>query len=174
MENLDDDRILNSFLTVILATLRSNFFQLGSDGKPKTYLSFKLNSREIGFLPLPRPMVEIHSILPRVEGIHLRGGKVARGGLRWSDRMEISAPRCAGAGQGADGQECGDRAGRLQAASSASSAAGQRARSLDGGRYRMLQTFIRGLLDLTDNLLGNEIAPPLNVKCGSTATIRTW
>ena len=164
VENLDDDRILNSFLTVILATLRSNFFQLGSDGKPKTYLSFKLNSREIGFLPLPRPMVEIWVYSPRVEGIHLRGGKVARGGLRWSDRMEdfrtevlglVKAQMVKNAVIVPVGSKGGFICKQLPPASE------REAWMAEG--IECYKTFIRGLLDLTDNLLGNEIAPPHNV-----------
>src|SRR5262249_32913806 len=81
--NLDEDRILRRFFNLILATLRTNFFQRGCRS-----ISFKLDSRLIEELPLPRPLVEIWVYAPRVEAIHLRGGKVARGGIRWSDRRE--------------------------------------------------------------------------------------
>ena len=86
--NLDEDRILRRFLSVIQATLRTNWYQHGPDGHHKPYHAFKLDPTRIPELPLPRPMFEIFVYAPRVEGVHLRGGKVARGGLRWSDRRE--------------------------------------------------------------------------------------
>jgi glutamate dehydrogenase len=73
---------------LIKATLRSNFFQEGDDGHSKPYFSFKLSPRDIPDMPRPVPLYEIFVYSPRVEGVHLRGGKVARGGLRWSDRLE--------------------------------------------------------------------------------------
>ena len=86
--NLDDDRILNAFRTVILAVLRTNFWQPNAEGRVKEDISFKIESKAIPFLPKPWPMYEIWVYSPRVEGTHLRGAKVARGGLRWSDRFE--------------------------------------------------------------------------------------
>lgn len=86
--SLDEDRILRSFLTVIKATLRTNFFQKADDGKPHAYVSMKFDPQAIPDLPAPRPAFEIWVYSPRVEGVHLRFGKVARGGLRWSDRRE--------------------------------------------------------------------------------------
>ncbi|MCG8691727.1 MAG: NAD-glutamate dehydrogenase, partial [Minwuiales bacterium] len=86
--SLDEDRILRRFLNLVQSTLRTNFFQPAADGDPKTYVSFKLDSQAINELPLPRPFREIFVYSPRVEGVHLRGGRVARGGLRWSDRRE--------------------------------------------------------------------------------------
>ena len=86
--SLDHDRILRSYLTHIRATLRTNYFQLGDDGKHHAYMSFKLEPSEIPDLPQPRPRFEIFVYSPRVEGVHLRFGAVARGGLRWSDRRD--------------------------------------------------------------------------------------
>ena len=94
VSSAEDDRILRRVLNLIEATLRTNYFQTGSDGQPKPYLSIKLDSAKIDDLPLPRPMVEIFVYSPRVEGIHLRGGKVARGGIRWSDRREDFRTKC--------------------------------------------------------------------------------
>jgi glutamate dehydrogenase len=88
VESLDEDRILRSFLHVVGAILRTNFFQVADDGGPRPCLSFKLDPSGVPLLPLPRPRFEIFVYSPRVEGVHLRGGKVARGGLRWSDRPE--------------------------------------------------------------------------------------
>ncbi|WP_405694338.1 NAD-glutamate dehydrogenase [Streptomyces sp. NBC_01185] len=86
--SLDEDRILRSFLTVIKATLRTNYFQLADDHEPHNYVSMKFDPQAIPDLPAPRPAYEIWVYSPRVEGVHLRFGKVARGGLRWSDRRE--------------------------------------------------------------------------------------
>ncbi len=86
--NVEDDRIINAFLTVILATVRTNFWQVTEAGEYRPTISFKIESGLIDFLPQPRPLFEIWVYSPRVEGTHLRGAKVARGGLRWSDRQE--------------------------------------------------------------------------------------
>ncbi|HXT22395.1 MAG TPA: NAD-glutamate dehydrogenase domain-containing protein, partial [Thermoanaerobaculia bacterium] len=88
VQSLDEDRILRGFLAVIKETLRTNFFQTTPDGHHKPYLSFKLDSRSIRQLPDPKPRFEIFVYSPRMEGVHLRGGMVARGGIRWSDRRE--------------------------------------------------------------------------------------
>jgi glutamate dehydrogenase len=85
VDSLDEDRILRSFLAVVRAMLRTNHFQPGTS---KPYLSFKLDPARVPLLPAPRPRFEIFVYSPRVEGVHLRGGAVARGGLRWSDRRE--------------------------------------------------------------------------------------
>ena len=84
VDSLDQDRILRGFLSVVTAMLRTNYFLPG----PKPYVSFKLDPHQIPLTPLPRPQFEIFVHSPRVEGVHLRGGTVARGGLRWSDRRE--------------------------------------------------------------------------------------
>lgn len=88
VESLDEDRILRRFLNTVQAMLRTNYYQLDGDGLPKATLAFKLDSHKIEQLPEPRPMVEISVYSPRVEGIHLRFGKIARGGIRWSDRPQ--------------------------------------------------------------------------------------
>src|SRR4029077_20772948 len=86
--SLDEDRILRSLLTLINATLRTNYFVRGEGGEPKSYLAVKLDPRQVPDLPAPRPRFEIFVYSPRFEGVHLRFGPVARGGLRWSDRRE--------------------------------------------------------------------------------------
>ncbi|MEW9898328.1 NAD-glutamate dehydrogenase [Chitinivorax sp. PXF-14] len=161
--NLDDDRILRSFLTVVLATLRTNYFQMAADGSPKPYLSFKLDSRAIDFLPLPKPMVEIWVYSPRVEGVHLRGGKVARGGLRWSDRMEDFRTEVLGLVKAQMVKNAvivpvGSKGGFV----CKQPPAGDREAVLAEG-IACYQTFIRGLLDLTDNRQGSTIVPPPEV-----------
>jgi glutamate dehydrogenase len=88
ISRVDDDRIVRAFLSAVLATLRTNFFRTDAAGTPRSYLSLKLEPRAVPEAPLPRPMFEIFVHSPRFEGVHLRMGKVARGGLRWSDRRE--------------------------------------------------------------------------------------
>ena len=87
-EILQKTRILRQFISTVMATMRTNAWQESAPGVIKPYLSFKLNPREVPGMPEPKPMFEIWVYSPRVEGVHLRGGKVARGGLRWSDRRE--------------------------------------------------------------------------------------
>ncbi len=88
VQKLDHDRILRAYKTLIEKTLRTSYFQVDAEGNPKTNLAFKLDSKNILELPLPRPFVEIYVYSTRVEAIHLRGGEIARGGIRWSDRHE--------------------------------------------------------------------------------------
>ncbi|HWD59569.1 MAG TPA: NAD-glutamate dehydrogenase domain-containing protein [Stellaceae bacterium] len=88
VESLDEDRILRAFRLLVLKSVRTNYFQTLPDGGAKPYLAVKLASSEIELLPLPRPLFEIYVYSPRTEGVHMRAGKVARGGIRWSDRRE--------------------------------------------------------------------------------------
>ncbi|GAB5510072.1 MAG: NAD-glutamate dehydrogenase [Hyphomicrobiales bacterium] len=88
VSSLDDDTILRRFLNLIQSILRTNFFQPGEDGKAKPTFAFKIDSKNVDGLPEPRPLREISVYSPRVEGVHLRGGMIARGGLRWSDRPQ--------------------------------------------------------------------------------------
>ena len=86
--NLDDDRIIRHFVEMMNATIRTNYFQPHPETGEKSYISFKILPEQISEVPLPVPKFEIFVYSPQVEGVHLRGGKVARGGLRWSDRRE--------------------------------------------------------------------------------------
>src|SRR5262249_4542421 len=88
VESLDQDRILRTIVLLMEATVRTNFFQKQEDGQPKSYLSIKLESKKIPDLPEPKPYREIFVYSPRVEAVHLRADKIARGGIRWSDRHE--------------------------------------------------------------------------------------
>ena len=165
VSNLDDDRILSAYRTAIEATLRTNAWQLGGDGQPKPYLSFKIASQQIPFLPKPVPLYEIFVYSPRMEGIHLRGARVARGGLRWSDRMEdfrtevlglVKAQMVKNAVIVPLGSKGGFVGKRLPPAS-------ERDAFLAEG-IACYSTFIRGLLDLTDNLVGGQVVPPPDVR----------
>ncbi|WP_439530665.1 NAD-glutamate dehydrogenase [Pannonibacter sp.] len=162
--SLDDDRILRRFQNVIDATLRTNFFQLGSDGKPKPTFAFKINSRAIEDMPQPRPFREISVYSPRVEGIHLRFGKVARGGLRWSDRPQdfrtevlglVKAQQVKNAVIVPVGSKGGFVPKRLPVG-------GDREAVFAEGT-EAYKIFIGSLLDVTDNLKGDTVLPPLEV-----------
>ena len=164
MANLDEDRILRGFLLLIRKSLRTNFYQLGADGDPKPYVSIKLASREIELLPLPRPLFEVYVYSPHVEGCHLRGGQVARGGLRWSDRKEDFRTEVLGLMKAQMVKNAvivpvGSKGGFVVKRPPA-----------EGGREALMKegiacyrTFISGLLDVTDNLDGSAVLPPKDV-----------
>jgi glutamate dehydrogenase len=159
--SLDEDRILRSYLTVIRATLRTNYYQSmdgTTDGTPKSWVSFKLDPHAIPDLPLPRPKFEIFVYSPRVEGVHMRMGYVARGGLRWSDRREDFRTEVLGLMKAQHvkntvivpvGAKGGFYPKRLPAG-----------RSRDDVQKEVVasyQTFIRGLLDVTDNIVNGKV-----------------
>ncbi|HYL03363.1 MAG TPA: NAD-glutamate dehydrogenase [Steroidobacteraceae bacterium] len=161
--SLDDDRILRAYLHLVRATLRTNFYQTGPDGQPKSYLAFKLDPAMIPDLPLPRPRFEIFVYSPRVEGVHLRMGQVARGGIRWSDRREDFRTEILGLMKAQNvkntlivpvGAKGGFVPKRLPS--------GTR-EEIQAEVVACYQTFIRGLLDLTDNIVAGRIAPPAQV-----------
>lgn len=163
--SLDEDRILRSFLTVINATLRTNYFQTASDGTPHGYVSMKLDPQAIPDLPAPRPQYEIWVYSPRVEGVHLRFGKVARGGLRWSDRREDFRTEILGLVKAQEvkntvivpvGAKGGFVGKRLP-----DPAVDRDAWQSEG--IACYKTFISGLLDITDNLVGGEVVHPEDV-----------
>ncbi|BCW72077.1 NAD-glutamate dehydrogenase [Arthrobacter sp. NicSoilB8] len=160
---LDADRVLRTFANLIRATLRTNYFQ------NKTHVSFKLSPAAIDGLPFPRPMFEIWVYSPRVEGVHLRFGKVARGGLRWSDRREdfrteilglVKAQTVKNAVIVPTGAKGGFYAKQLP-----DPATDRGAWMAEG--IESYKTFIRGLLDITDNLIvtpeGETVRPPADV-----------
>ncbi|MDQ0353689.1 glutamate dehydrogenase [Rhodoplanes tepidamans] len=88
VESLDEDRIVRRFVNLVLSAVRTSFYQLDRDGLPKAVMAIKFDSRRIDDLPLPRPLYEVFVYSPRLEAVHLRFGKVARGGIRWSDRPQ--------------------------------------------------------------------------------------
>ena len=160
--SLDDDRILRSFLRLVQATLRTNYFQLADDGQPKPYLSFKFDPALVPDLPLPRPMYEIWVYSPRTEGVHLRGGRVARGGIRWSDRREDFRTEILGLMKAQMVKNAvivpvGAKGGFVVKRPPSDREA---LREEVVACYRIL---MQGLLDLTDNLVGGETVPPRDV-----------
>ena len=161
VSNLDEDRILRHYLALIQATLRTNFFQRDADGEPKPWLAFKFDPARVPLLPEPRPMFEIFVCSPRVEGVHLRGGKVARGGLRWSDRLEDFRTEILGLVKAQQVKNAvivpvGSKGGFVVRRPPPG---GDREALLAEG-VACYQTYLRGLLDLTDNLVGGEVVPP--------------
>lgn len=164
VQSLDEDRILRQFLALILATLRTNWFARREDGSPRAVLAFKLDPQAVPGLPEPRPMFEIFVSSPRVEGVHLRGGKVARGGLRWSDRMEDFRTEVLGLVKAQIVKNAvivpvGSKGGFV--VRNPPSEGGREALQAEGlACYRL---FLSGLLDLTDNLVDGAVVPPTDV-----------
>ncbi|MCX5263851.1 NAD-glutamate dehydrogenase [Streptomyces sp. NBC_00199] len=163
--SLDEDRILRSFLTVIKATLRTNFFQERADGGPHDYVSMKFDPQAIPDLPAPRPAFEIWVYSPQVEGVHLRFGKVARGGLRWSDRREDFRTEVLGLVKAQMVKNTvivpvGAKGGFV--AKQLPDPAVDRDAWLAEG-ISSYKTFISALLDITDNMVGGEVVPPADV-----------
>ncbi|KHA70038.1 NAD-glutamate dehydrogenase [Pseudomonas chlororaphis] len=161
---LNEDRILRRYLDLIKATLRTNFYQTDANGQNKSYFSFKFNPHAIPELPKPVPKFEIFVYSPRVEGVHLRFGNVARGGLRWSDREEDFRTEVLGLVKAQQVKNSvivpvGAKGGFLP-----------RRLPLGGSRDEIAaegiacyRIFISGLLDITDNLKDGALVPPLNV-----------
>ncbi|MAL08179.1 MAG: glutamate dehydrogenase [Maricaulis sp.] len=159
--SLDHDRVLRRLLRLIEATLRTSYYQTGEDGRPKAHIAIKIASREVEELPLPKPHREIFVWSPNVEGVHIRFGPVARGGLRWSDRRDdfrtevlglVKAQQVKNAVIVPVGSKGGFYPKQLPRTGSREEwlAEGQSA-------YR---TFIRGLLDITDNIVDDVVSPP--------------
>lgn len=160
--SLDEDRILRSFLTLIKATLRTNFFQLTNTGEQHSYVSMKFDPQAIPELPAPRPAFEIWVYSPRVEGVHLRFGKVARGGLRWSDRREDFRTEILGLVKAQMVKNTvivpvGAKGGFV--AKNLPDPSVDRDAWLAEG-IASYKIFISALLDITDNMVGGEIVRP--------------
>jgi glutamate dehydrogenase len=163
VSSLDEDRILRAYLKLILATLRTNFYQTDSAGRAKAYVSFKLDPQKLPDLPLPRPKFEIFLYSPRVEGVHLRMGYVARGGIRWSDRREDFRTEVLGLMKAQNVKNTvivpmGAKGGFVVKRPPAGSR-----EDLQREVVACYQTFIRGLLDVTDNIVNGKIVPPTRV-----------
>ncbi len=163
VSSIDEDRILRSFISMIQATLRTGFYQL-RDGRPRDYISFKFDPARVPDLPKPRPYREIFVYGPRVEGVHLRFGSVARGGLRWSDRREDFRTEVLGLVKAQMVKNTvivpvGAKGGFFV---KRPPVGGDRDAQLAEGVacYRL---FINGLLDITDNLVDGAVVPPEQV-----------
>ena len=161
--SLDEDRILRSFITVIKGTLRTSFYQV-KNGSHRDYISFKFDASKLPDLPKPRPYREIFVYSPWVEGVHLRFGPVARGGLRWSDRREDFRTEVLGLVKAQMVKNTvivpvGSKGGFFV---KRSPVGGDRDAVLAEG-IACYKRFINALLDITDNIVDGKIVPPVDV-----------
>ncbi len=166
VDNLNEDTIIRRYLDLIKGTLRTNFYQIGANGEFKEYVCFKFSPRDIPDIPEPRPMFEIFVYSPRVEGVHLRGSKVARGGLRWSDRLQDYRTEVLGLVKAQQVKNS------VIVPSGAKGGFVVKQPPPEGGRKAMLEEgiacyriFIQALLDVTDNIVEGEIVSPSQVIC---------
>lgn len=161
VENLNEDRLLRAYFQLMQATIRTNFYQLAHRSSHAIALSLKLAPRSLSFVPDPKPLVEVFVYSPRMEGVHLRGGKVARGGLRWSDRYEDYRTEVLGLVKaqqvknaiivpvGAKGGFVAKRSDTLLDRD-----------AIQQEAIACYRIFIQGLLDVTDNLVDGRVLPP--------------
>ena len=162
--NVDEDRILNAFAGGISATLRTNFF-LTDNGEPKPYISIKLDPAKLPEIPLPKPKYEVFVYSTEVEGVHLRGGDIARGGLRWSDRREDFRTEVLGLMKAQVVKNTvivptGAKGGFFPK----HAPAGDRDAIMQNG-ISCYKTFIRALLDITDNVVDGKVVTPEGIVC---------
>jgi glutamate dehydrogenase len=160
----DDDRILRGCVAVLRAALRTNYYRIGADGRPRATFALKLDSQQIAELPQPRPRFEIYVYSPEVEGVHLRMGAVARGGLRWSDRRDDFRTEVLGLMKAQNVKNtlivpAGAKGGFVARRLTPTMDRDEQQRT-GIAAYR---NFIGGLLDLTDNLDGRRLVPPPRV-----------
>src|SRR6185503_15056047 len=161
--SLDEDLILRALLHLVLATLRTNWFQeLDTAGNPPPCVALKFDPGAIPDLPLPRPMFEIFVYSPRVEGVHLRAGKVARGGLRWSDRREDFRTEVLGLMKAQQVKNAvivpvGSKGGFVVKQPPTA------AEAMQEEGIECYKTYLRGLLDITDNIVEGKVIPPHDV-----------
>ncbi len=164
VSSLDEDRILRRFVNLVDAALRTTFYQRGSDGRPKAAIAIKYESAKVEGLPLPRPLYEVFVYSPQVEGVHLRFGHVARGGLRWSDRPQdfrtevlglVKAQQVKNAVIVPVGAKGGFVPKRLPLGGSRD--------AVQAEGISAYETFVSSLLDLTDNLKAGEVVHPQDV-----------
>ncbi len=161
--SLDEDRALRRIAHLVKAITRTNYYQASTDGQPKSYMSFKIDSNAVVDLPAPKPFREIWVASPQVEGVHLRFGPVARGGLRWSDRRDdfrtevldlVKAQQVKNAIIVPVGAKGGFFPKRLPH---------RGAPGFQEAGVEAYKTFLRGLLDITDNIKDEQIVPPRDV-----------
>ncbi len=165
VENLNEDRVLRQYLALVLATLRTNYWRCDENGDRRGFLSFKFDPSKVPGLPEPKPLFEIFVYSTRFEGVHLRGGRVARGGLRWSDRPEDFRTEILGLVKAQIVKNTvivpvGSKGGFVL--KNAPPATDREALMKEG--VACYQNYLRGLLDITDNLVGGQVIPPPRVR----------
>jgi glutamate dehydrogenase len=164
--SLDDDRIIRRFVNLINASLRTNFYQSDEDGEPRQTFAFKFDPRQIEDLPAPRPFREIFVYSPRLEGVHMRFGKVARGGLRWSDRPQDFRTEVLGLAKAQQVKNAvivpvGAKGGFVPH----NLPVGGTREEIFAEGIEAYKIFVSSLLSITDNLDGDQvIAPPSTVR----------
>ena len=164
--NAEEDQVLRLFFNLVQATVRTNYFQTDAAGNPKPYISLKFDCCKIYAMPLPRPLYEIFVHGPDVEGVHMRAGKVARGGLRWSDRYEDYRTEILGLMKAQIVKNTvivptGSKGGFVIK----KSLEGLSQEARQDAVVLCYQTFIRGLLDITDNIKFGKTVSPLQTRC---------
>ncbi len=162
VQSSDHDRILRTIMELVEATLRTNYFQKTDQGDAKDYLSMKFDCKKIKYMPAPKPFREVFVCSPRMEAIHLRGDKIARGGLRWSDRHEDYRTEVLGLMKA----QMVKNAVIVPMGSKGGFVVKRPTKTRDefiAEGIECYKIFIRGLLDITDNQSGTKIIPPKNV-----------
>lgn len=164
--NSAEDKVIKKLIELVCNTLRTNYFQKNVDGFHKNYISFKLDSKNIEELPLPKPYAEIFVYSVSMEGIHLRGGKISRGGLRWSDRVEDYRTEVLGLMKAQMAKNAiivpnGAKGGFLVKNAETFNSK----ESFFAAGVECYKTLLRGMLDITDNVILGEIVKPKNVVC---------
>ena len=166
VDNLSEDRVLRQYLALMLATTRTNFWTRDAEGRRRSFLSFKFDSSKVPGLPPPKPMFEIFVYSPRFEGVHLRGGRVARGGLRWSDRMEDYRTEVLGLVKA----QMVKNAVIVPAGSKGGFVCKQMPKdavreTIAAEGEAVYRLFISSLLEVTDNRVLGKIVPPADTVC---------
>lgn len=164
VESLDDDRIIRRYVDMIVATVRTNYYQVCENNQSKPWLSLKLKPSNIPEIPAPVPAFEIFVYAPDIEGVHLRGGKVARGGLRWSDRQEDFRTEVLGLVKAQQVKNTvivpvGAKGGFVCKKQHNFTTRDD----IFAEGQRCYKQFIRALLDVSDNIIEGEVIPPKNV-----------
>lgn len=163
LNNLEEYLLLKNYLQVILAIVRTNYYQKDANGAPKRYVSFKISSGTLEGIPLPKPLFEIYVFSAYMEGVHLRGGKVARGGIRWSNRHKdfrseilnlVKAQQVKNATIVPVGSKGGFIGTKLPS---------PKAKDYEAKGIECYKTLMRGLLDITDNLVKGELVAPKDI-----------
>jgi glutamate dehydrogenase len=168
VENLDEDRILRHFVNAVRSAIRTNFYQIDTQGQPKQLIALKFASRRVEGLPLPRPLYEAFIYAPRVEAEHLRFGKVARGGIRWSDRPQDFRTEILGLVKAQQVKNAvivpvGAKGGFVPKLLPGMITAGANRDAVQAEGVATYRLFISTLLDITDNIVGDAVKPPDNV-----------
>ena len=166
VSSLDEDRILRHVINLVQSALRTNYYQFGNDVQPKPYVSIKFDSMALLSLPLPRPMLETFIYSTRVEAIHLRTSKVARGGIRWSDRREDYRDEVLGLMKAQNVKNSIIVPSGAKGGFYVKQVTPQMTREeVQAEGIECYRIFVRAILDITDNLVDGKMVPPVRVVC---------